>query len=430
MKRAQLPALVPLAAVLALLAAPARADVIVVDQANGPGTDYTWLQTAIDAAAPGDTLLVRSGDYDGIAIVGKGLTVVADDGAVVNCGPDFNSFSAIRDVPAGQTVTVRGLSFDCYWPISSQQVFVGTTLMVRDCEGTVWLEDCTVLSGGPSLQLWNSADVTVAGCTLEGFSTGFRPGHPACGVLGSTAAIVGSTLLGGVGQDSYPGPSPQIYTPTEGKEGLWVQSNERPGIATLMACTLEGGQGGDGYWNILFCEPPKNGGAAARVLTGGTVPPELRHADTTFTGGAGGASTVCSPIVAQPGPGLVVLAGSELPLAGDTPVLAGPTPTREGALLQLTLTGAEGSAAFLLLGFAPGGAFLPGKGGDLLLGGALLVLPLANVPVGGELVLSVPVPELGAGVQGVVPYLQAATCASGTCNLGTGTALLLLDAAF
>jgi pectin methylesterase-like acyl-CoA thioesterase len=58
------------------LSAAALADVHVVD-ASGGG-DFTTLQAAVNAAADGDTLLVRSGSYDGFLLTGKGLSIVAE----------------------------------------------------------------------------------------------------------------------------------------------------------------------------------------------------------------------------------------------------------------------------------------------------------------------------------------------------------------
>ena len=51
-----------LTTLLAASLASAQGTVWVVDQANGPGTDFTNVSSAVLAAASGDTLLVRSGD--------------------------------------------------------------------------------------------------------------------------------------------------------------------------------------------------------------------------------------------------------------------------------------------------------------------------------------------------------------------------------
>jgi hypothetical protein len=64
-------------AALLALAGPARGGVIVVD-VSGAG-DFTDLLTAVQAAADGDTLLIKgTGPYSNFSIDGKSLVVVGD----------------------------------------------------------------------------------------------------------------------------------------------------------------------------------------------------------------------------------------------------------------------------------------------------------------------------------------------------------------
>ena len=104
-------------AALALLSlvAPAQSTII-VDINNGPGTNFTAIQPAIDAAAPGDVIVVRTGAYQAFTLT-KGVALVAEqftsaDGA-----------SVVRNVPAGETA-------------SFVNIFLGT-LSIRDCDGLV-----------------------------------------------------------------------------------------------------------------------------------------------------------------------------------------------------------------------------------------------------------------------------------------------------
>src|SRR5262245_36482105 len=84
MRRALRPLLVPVLVALAGSEVRAQGHVLVVDAAHGPGSDYADLSDAVNAAADGDVLLVRSGNYqDPILLNAKGLTVVADVGATV-----------------------------------------------------------------------------------------------------------------------------------------------------------------------------------------------------------------------------------------------------------------------------------------------------------------------------------------------------------
>ena len=67
--------------VLALAAPLGAQDVHVVD-GTGAG-DFLTIQEAVDVAARGDTLLVKSGNYPGFTIEGKALQVVAESGQQV-----------------------------------------------------------------------------------------------------------------------------------------------------------------------------------------------------------------------------------------------------------------------------------------------------------------------------------------------------------
>lgn len=76
--------------------------VLVVDDDGGPLVDHTTIQAAIDAASPGDLVLVRPGAYDAFVST-KGLTLVGDDGALVRAG------TTILSLPAGEPVALSKL---------------------------------------------------------------------------------------------------------------------------------------------------------------------------------------------------------------------------------------------------------------------------------------------------------------------------------
>ena len=61
---------------LLAVANPVFAGVLVVDAAGGGA--FTQIQPAVDAALPGDLVLVRAGDYEGFTIAGKSVNVVGD----------------------------------------------------------------------------------------------------------------------------------------------------------------------------------------------------------------------------------------------------------------------------------------------------------------------------------------------------------------
>ncbi|MDG6256916.1 MAG: hypothetical protein QCH35_04880, partial [Methanomicrobiaceae archaeon] len=68
-----------IAVALAVLAIPAQAAPLVVAESGG---DYADLQSAVDAAAPGDAIEVRAGAYPGLVVVDKALSIT---GSGNNC---------------------------------------------------------------------------------------------------------------------------------------------------------------------------------------------------------------------------------------------------------------------------------------------------------------------------------------------------------
>ena len=69
-------------AVLAFCAPLALSQSVLVVDSSGAG-DFLDIQPAVLAAADGDHLLVRAGNYGPVLIAGKGLSILADRGATV-----------------------------------------------------------------------------------------------------------------------------------------------------------------------------------------------------------------------------------------------------------------------------------------------------------------------------------------------------------
>ena len=80
--------------------------VLVVDQNGGPGSAFTRIQDAVDAAESGDTVLVRPGTYfEAVTIRGtKSLNVEAGPEGQVNVAGIH-----VFDVGAGATVKFRSI---------------------------------------------------------------------------------------------------------------------------------------------------------------------------------------------------------------------------------------------------------------------------------------------------------------------------------
>src|SRR5262245_23875185 len=179
------------------LASAQNANVLVVDAAGGPGSAFTDIQPAINAAANGDIVLVRSGSYAGFEVQAKSVSIVADAGASVV----VNSASTIKQLGDDQRVEVMGVTLT---PIPQA---LGQSLLpldVTSCAGVVWLERVTATAqwnaSFPSvsgLRVANCASVTLLRCTFQAsIPGGFAgpSGAPGLDVSNSTLAIYDGEL--------------------------------------------------------------------------------------------------------------------------------------------------------------------------------------------------------------------------------------------
>src|SRR5262245_60159975 len=73
----------------------------IVDASNGPGTSFTSIQSAVDAAAAGDVILVRTGTYAGFS-VSKGVRILGTPSFTVGSSLSFTPIQ-IPGVPANET---------------------------------------------------------------------------------------------------------------------------------------------------------------------------------------------------------------------------------------------------------------------------------------------------------------------------------------
>ena len=96
----------------------------------GPGQAFTALQPAIDAAQPGDRILVEAGYYQGPIRVNKGVRITWPSGTAIASGIHFDL------IPAGQTATMSGAS------VTAPTVGLrgATAVQITHCAGLVSLE--------------------------------------------------------------------------------------------------------------------------------------------------------------------------------------------------------------------------------------------------------------------------------------------------
>ncbi|MCA8952855.1 MAG: hypothetical protein KDE27_25320 [Planctomycetes bacterium] len=92
-----------------VLPAHAQGATWIVDANNGPGTHFTSLSAAVFTSAPGDLLLVRSGNYQPV-FLDRPLFIVADSGAIVTGSGGYGPGFMVGAMPAGSTTAIVGLT--------------------------------------------------------------------------------------------------------------------------------------------------------------------------------------------------------------------------------------------------------------------------------------------------------------------------------
>jgi hypothetical protein len=378
-----------------LLATPAAAlgEVHVVDFAGGAGSDFTDLSAAVDAAADGDVLLVRSGLYDVWNTVdGRSLTI-AGDGPFVQ----ISGLLAVQNLDADQRVVLRGFELK----------FPGQVELLNN-DGVVWIEDCQIqadlFGGSGPFGAVHAVDsrLAVQNSHIEGsMQYGVHAAPPTAGLylVDSVATISGGSIRGGPGVDT-------IFPDLPGAAGLALQGS----TVTASGTSIDGGLG-----------ESKPGGPGIAASAGSVV--TLR--DTPVAGGAGAPA---GPAVSADGSSAVAT------VAGAAHGMTSTQTPRVGETLVVSASGAAGDGVLLLVGTGP--ALVPlGMAGSVLLvnpAPPLLSLVLGTVPAGGTLQGSFLVPSLGGGVESVLLVVQDVylDASLGEVRFGPGTAPLLLDAGF
>ncbi|MFT5285970.1 MAG: hypothetical protein ACI8TQ_002138 [Planctomycetota bacterium] len=110
-----------------LLGSTAFAQTTWTVQGQSMAGDFTDIQSAVDAASTGDTILIRTGAYDGFEIDGKGLNLIADEGASVSVMlPANGALIRVANLSPGTSVTMRGLNIQI-----NAQLFTPTVGLAR-----------------------------------------------------------------------------------------------------------------------------------------------------------------------------------------------------------------------------------------------------------------------------------------------------------
>lgn len=430
----------------ALLAAPAAADVHVVDS-DGHG-DFTDLPAAVAAASDGDVLLLRQGDYSPVTIDGKALSLVVEEGEFAR----VLGTVVVRNLAAGERVVLARLRLYGQTTASLADA-PGTGLVVEQNAGEVRVDGCDVRG---AVGLGDGTSGSGECCTLPGHHWGW----PAAIVRANSGgtAFVATELRGGRGAnaaqwcycgDGGPGGDALVvadarvslydstleagrgggagYGGGAGGAGSRLSSTGALTALQVSGSTITGGRGGDGY---DFLGSVGGAGGHGIVLGAGTFTWRL---DSACQGGVGGAA--CGGVFGY-GPDGSATSGtgtlfdfSGVPALG----LAAAPLAREGTSYSITISGRPGDEVFLLASLAPSFAMLPSwKGTRVASPGPLhLTRVLGTIPGSGTLQVKIPLGELGPGVEASRFELQVfRDSAIDGRTLGGFVPLTVLDSAF
>ena len=428
--------------ILGAKAAHAQGNVWVVDDDGGPGVDFMQIQTAVDAAASGDRIVVRAGQYAPFKIEYKALHVLGEGSSLVTVDPGPLSEKqvglTISGAPASGEVVVSGMTVHAHgsgpWLLEPfKPIEFVPVIYIHNSLGRVFLNDVQVPASdywvSEALSLFNAKLVVVTDSLLRGEEASyslFSPGTvtkagPAFGlgavlstlwvanssieggwgaVMPDCAAFSGQTAIslalstlyladslvsGGNGGTSGPCPS-----------GIPLAGNGAPAVDSklstmkLVSGTLSGGSGGGAS--------PCQGGAGAVGLNLNLGSFALLGSAALAQGGQGS----CVPGQAAG------VSGPHAQVATIYPTLAAaPSVVKPGSMLGISVAGAPGESAFVFLSEASGEpALFSGIDGAAILDlSTLHLLSAGTLGADGKMSLTLPVPT-GTSWSGRAFFLQ------------------------
>ena len=380
---------------------------------------FATIQAAVDHAEDGDVLLVKSGTYPGFAIGSKGISVVADTGAIVA----VEGAVTVDGVPPGLSAVIAGLEIRA--PLGN------LGLSAVGVAGSLRVEECSIapatsnFSNQPAVLLDANSDVALVMCTIQG-SKAWNPvpldgvpGWPAVRSISSSVAIQDCVLVGGEGDEGMDTGGNRAGRGGEGGPGLLVEG----GFAYLSGCDVRGGpggQGGDNYGCTIGGDwggPGGNGGPAVRVTTAPSSPAVVMFG-VVATPGAGGPGGIDYSDCCYNGPcfgdgpdgaaGVPIDAPSGAVdfLAGSSRRLIAPHVARENRVIAAHAYGQPGDFVQVFASARPQFAYLPQfRGVQLMQLQQSVLLATGTVPAGGALDLQLQMPNLQ--VESASLFLQA-----------------------
>ncbi len=415
-----------------MLLRPLLLSVLLAASAAGAGNVHVVppggnLQAAIDAAGDGDLIRVQPGPSHGsILIQGKGLSLVGDGGP-------FTVFTVtVHNTQAHQPVTIHGMRANPIF-IGQQPIYTQEPLRILTCNGPVVVEDFVVPPGA------EFGILTAGGCIIDDSSSvalvrceivASRNAVSApIGLLAtdSRVALYDCDVTGGDGRDAVTVFGPIGLFSTDGGLGAELRGDSE---LLCSGTTIRGGQGGDGAQeSVGSCDlPPADGGDGLRAPFGSK--PTLRLLDSQILPGAAGTPALTCPPTAQPGQAFYAGPWLTIEVINESArSLVADAIMKEASNGSISLTGAPGELAFLLISPTLDVTYVQGLAGTLVPAFPLILAPVGTLDAAGNRTLSVPVPTNaippGCGfVPVLVQMLVAGT--SGTGVLGSASVVALL----
>lgn len=342
MKITALPALLVVASAISVTAATLQV----------PGS-YTHIQSAIDAAEAGDTVLIADGTYSGpgnrdLDFRGKAITVTSEHGAamtIIDCeagagrGFVFTNGETASSVLSGLTIQGGGLPAQ---NIGGNIYCLGTSPIIENCvirngfagggaglhsqDGAPTLRRCRIENnlgeGGGGLELRNSPALLV-GCQILNnsavgvgggiFVSDFKSANP---VIFRDCVISGNVGSGGGGISAYPGAQVRLENclltgnNSPGADGGAIYAND--GRIEIVNSTLGGNsavRGGGihaylGAANVSVLNSIIWNNAGGSLTADNDELPSVSHSDVQTTNGAiwpGPGNLHADPLFLRPG---------------------------------------------------------------------------------------------------------------------------------
>ena len=236
------------------------------------------IQDMIDAAQPGDIIMIPEGDYPGNIFINKPVTLIAEDDSKVNIRSS-NLFSPTVYIEA-DNVNLENLSI--FGANVNKDNLDGKNALFINNSSSVSLKNCFIQGGqgrvtdtsrtsvaGTALIVNSSGNIRINNCVIWGGQGRLRAvgdnkyetvtdGGTGATISNSTKIIIQeTTIVGGEGSFSY-------YGESKGGTGIYINSSSR---IVFLQDTIKGGEPGENHYSTQIHEIIGEGRPALRLVS-------------------------------------------------------------------------------------------------------------------------------------------------------------------